>query len=194
MAIVITNGNYFICYSADGGIRKTKEFEEAVIYESVSNAIQDMKKAPSKTEKYYVFDTVSKHICWKWLTDEEKMAYERNKVQQIKKKKKSAKRKSYSQSVRKMIYNNADGCCQLCGRKIKFEDMTLDHIQPLGMNGADCISNLQCTCREDNLFKGSIEPEAFLDRITTIFMYQMEKKYADKLSWKIVHKLLQKMI
>lgn len=185
MAIVITNGNYYISHSNTGKLIKVTNIEEAQNFYEEERAIKFMMKHPSKTKSYYYVDTENGEF----------IQFLRERMFSVKAKKKNkVKRKSYSQSVRKMIYNNADGRCQLCGRKIKFEQMSIDHIQPLAMNGADCISNLQCTCREDNLFKGSIEPEAFLDRITTIFMYQMEKKYTNKLTWKIVHRLLTKMI
>lgn len=93
-----------------------------------------------------------------------------------------------------MIYNTAKGRCALCGRKIIYDKMTLDHIVPLAMNGADDVSNLQCTCEACNLFKGSVLPDDFMERITEIFLYQMDKKEGKRLLWKIVHKILNKMI
>ncbi|MFR8313662.1 MAG: HNH endonuclease [Ruminococcus sp.] len=41
-----------------------------------------------------------------------------------------------------MIYNQADGRCVLCGRKIKYEDMTIDHIRPTSLGGSDSVENL----------------------------------------------------
>ena len=107
---------------------------------------------------------------------------------------KKNKRKTYSQSTRKLIYNNAGGRCELCGRKILFEDMTLDHVIPLSMGGADEVENLSCVCFADNLFKGNILPSDFMERITEIFMYQMEKKYKNSIAWKMVHIMLKRMI
>lgn len=72
--------------------------------------------------------------------------------------------------------------------------MPLDHIVPLAMNGADDVSNLQCTCEDCNLFKCSVLPDDFMERITEIFLYQMDKKEDKRLLWKIVHKILNKMI
>ena len=72
--------------------------------------------------------------------------------------------------------------------------MTLDHITPLAMDGEDNVNNLQGTCKACNLFKGSILPDDFMERITEIFMYQMEKKYSNKLKWKAIHRMLEKMI
>ena len=93
-----------------------------------------------------------------------------------------------------MIYIRNDGKCALCGRKINFEDMTLDHIVPLDKNGEDSINNLQSACLACNRFKANIKPDDFMDRITTIFIYQMGKKYSGKIRWKIVHKALENLI
>ena len=34
----------------------------------------------------------------------------------------------------------------------------------------------------------------FMERITDIFLYQMERRHKDRVKWKIVHKMLNKMI
>lgn len=94
-------------------------------------------------------------------------------------------RKKYSEDVRKMIYDKAEGRCQLCGRKITYEELTLDLIVPLAMNGLDCVSNLQATDAACNSFKGCILPEKFMDRITKIFRYQMEKSIQIKLAGRL---------
>ena len=61
----------------------------------------------------------------------------------------------------------------MCGRKITFEDMTIDHIIPLSLNGIDNVSNLQCACYACNEFKGSVLPDDFMERITEIFIRQV---------------------
>ena len=38
------------------------------------------------------------------------------------------KRKHFSQEVRKLLYQQAEGKCALCGKKITFDEMELDHI------------------------------------------------------------------
>ena len=48
--------------------------------------------------------------------------------------------------------------------------------------------------KEKKNYKGNILPSDFMERITDIFLYQMERKYKDKVKWKIVHKILNKMI
>lgn len=72
--------------------------------------------------------------------------------------------------------------------------MTLDHIVPLSMGGEDSMENLQTACYACNQFKSNILPDDFMDRIIKIFLYQMEKRYKDRFKWKIVHKMLNKMI
>ena len=197
MAIVITNGKYYVCHSVDNGIRKTNEINEAMKYDNIGVAIRDMRKAPSKTKDYYVFDTLTNHVIWKWMSEEEKIQAQERRLLKDEIKRNSngkIKRKHYSQTVRKMIYNNAGGRCELCGKQLLFFDMTLDHRVPLAKGGIDSVENLSCSCVACNTFKGQILPSDFMERITDIFMYQMEKKYADKLSWKIVHRLLARMI
>ena len=93
-----------------------------------------------------------------------------------------------------MIYDKAGGRCALCGRKITLSEMTIDHIVPLDKDGEDSINNLQSACLACNRFKANIRPDDFMDRITTIFIYQMGKKYGGKISWKIAHKALENII
>ena len=171
MALVLTNGIFYITVSDSGNIEKVEKEEQAKDFGTVTKAVQFQKFGASKTKRYYVFDTVTRKICWK-----------------------PYRQKRYSQEVRKIIYDNADGRCALCGRKITLPEMTLDHIVPLDRNGEDSINNLQCTCKPCNQFKANIRPSDFMERITAIFMYQMEKKYSGKIRWKIVHKALENLI
>lgn len=197
MAIVITNGNYYIYYTKTGATKKVSDINLAYQFPTIADAIKGMKKAEAQTKNYYVFDTLSQKILWKWMTQEELNEVRRSKISMsmIKRDKNGKiKRKSYSDDARKLIYIKAGGRCELCGRKILLDDMTLDHINPLSMGGDDVVENLSCTCYPCNLFKGNILPSDFLERITDIFLYQMEKKYNGKMKWKLVHSLLNKMI
>ena len=171
MAYVLTNGKYYIKMTETGAVTKTDNIDDARVYLTVDKAKERMQKAPGKTKGYYIFDigTHSKYYVAKG-------------------------RIKFPKEIREMMYHNADGRCVLCGRKIVYDDMTLDHITPLAMGGADSVENLQCTCEACNLFKGSVLPDDFMKRITEIFMYQMGKKYSNKLKWRVIHKLLEKLI
>lgn len=194
MAFVITNGKYYIYYSTKGGIKKTQDINKAIVYETIKNAIDDMWKAPSKTESYYVYDMETEQICWRWLTEEEKGRVREEKRQRMEERVKHTKRKNFTQEKRKMIYDRAGGRCQLCGRKILYKDMTIDHIIPLAMNGNNSDDNLQCACKSCNRQKAAYLPEEFIDGVTRIFLYQMESKYAGKVRWKIIKGLMNGMV
>ena len=171
MALVLTNGIFYITVSDSGNIEKVEEEDQAKDFRTVTKAVQFQKFGASKTKRYYVFDTVTRKICWKQY-----------------------RQKRYSQEVRKMIYDKAGGRCALCGRTITLSEMTLDHIVPLDRGGEDSVRNLQSACRVCNHFKANIRPEDFMERITAIFLYQIGKKYSGKIRWKIVHKLLENLI
>ena len=92
-------------------------------------------------------------------------------------------RKKFSPDVRKLLYIHAGGRCELCGREIALEDVTIDHLKPLAMGGTNDVSNLACTCFGCNHLKGSAVPESFFQRVNDIFMFQMEKKYKRNVWW-----------
>ena len=197
MAIVITNGNYYITYTDSGATKKTADVNKAYRFSSIDEAIKGMKKAEEKTKNYFVFDTLTQRILWKWMTEEEIKKMRENKVSlsMIRRNSKGKIiRKSYSEDTRKLIYLHAGRRCELCGRKILLEDMTIDHVTPLSMGGEDDVENLSCTCYPCNVFKGNILPSDFMERITDIFLYQMERRYKGNISWEIIHKMLNKMI
>lgn len=173
MAIYLTNGTCYISHSKTGAIIKVQTMEEAQDFYSVERAIAQTKKAPGKCKGYYFVDTTSTYPV-------------------MRRKKKN--RKHYSEDVRKMIYNKVDGRCVLCDRKILYKDMTLDHVVPLAaMGGADEVENLACTCFTCNQFRGSILSDDFMERITQIFFYQINKKNCNNWKWKIIRKILLKL-
>ncbi len=170
MGYVLTNGQCYIKLSATGKVEKTHNLEDAHIYPTMVKAKHRLETAKGKTRGYYIYDLESE-LNFKVY----------------------GQRIKYPEEVRRMLYNNAGGRCQLCGRRILFEDMTIDHIQPLSMGGADSVKNLQCADYSCNCFKGNILPEDFYERIRIIFMYQMKKKYKKSIRWKIIHRLLNGM-
>lgn len=197
MAIVITNGEHYIHVNEHGKYVKFNNLLNATQFASVHEAISRIKKAPAKTKGYYVYDTFTDKIVWKQFTQEERIEMQENKNVELEIKRTNngkIKRKKYSQSVRKVIYDKYDGRCQLCGRKILLSDMTLDHHIALSMGGADDVSNLVPTCLPCNRFKSNIAPALFEERIREIFMYQMEKKFSDKWIWCFVKGILEILI
>ena len=197
MAIVIRNEKYFIYINDAGKHRKTTEINRALQFDTVKDAIRYMNGAPARTRGFYVYDTFTDKIVWKQFTQEERIEMQENKNAELEIKRTNngkIKRKKYSQSVRKVIYDKYDGRCQLCGRKILLSDMTLDHHIALSMGGADDVSNLVPTCLPCNRFKSNIAQALFEERIREIFMYQMEKKFSGKWIWCFVKGILEILI
>ena len=52
MAIVITNGKFYVKRKETGAIRKTTEIDQATIYNNVDEAVEEMKKAPARTKDF----------------------------------------------------------------------------------------------------------------------------------------------
>jgi 5-methylcytosine-specific restriction endonuclease McrA len=187
MSYVITNGEYYIKYLHRAQI--TKDIEESYKFETIDLAKEILQAASNVLKDYYVYNLKTQRKCWRIMTEEElEELRARKKIKRTKSGK--IKRKTYSPDVKKLLYIKADGKCELCGKKILLDDMTIDHVKPLSMGGEDDVSNLSCTCLPCNVFKGNILPENFLNRINDIFMYQTEKNTKHKLKWKIVHRLL----
>lgn len=173
MAYVLTNGKYFIRMSESGATEKTDSIMLARKYLTTDKAKERLQKSPGKTKGYYIYDL---DTCMKYNVRH------------------NGKRIIYPKQIRQEIYNKAEGRCQLCGRKILYDEMTLDHIIPLFFNGADCVENLQCTCKVCNEFKSHVLPEEFAERITSIFCFQMNKRYNKSFRWKIVNRLLKDIL
>lgn len=178
MAILLTNGKYFITHNKTGAVIKVTNISKAQNFYTMERALEQITKTPGKCKSYYPVDTS--------VTEIEPDINVGNK--------KKVKRKQYSENQRKIIYQRADGRCQLCGRKIEFNDMTVDHIIPISKGGSNDMDNTEATCFPCNQFKSNIFPEEFAHRITEIFLFQMEKKYSNRLKWKIAHKLLMEML
>lgn len=186
MAIILTNGVYFIAHNATGGVIKVSTIEQAQNFYTIEKAEKQINKVPGKCFGYYPVDTD--------VTPVHKTESEDQKKNRKILKKSAVKRKIYSGMQRKEIYDKAEGHCQLCGRKITPNTMTIDHIIPFADGGSNELDNLQAVCKQCNQLKANIYPEQFLDRITEIFMYQMEKKYTDNLTWKMARNMLMEIL
>ena len=94
----------------------------------------------------------------------------------------------------KFIYRKYKGKCALCGKKITYKELTLDHIKPIFVGGADELENIQASCYACNQFKSNIRPEDFEQKIIDIFLYQMKQKCANDWVWKIIEKIILKRL
>lgn len=201
MAIIITDGTRYISgVTPESKGVKTENAAEAYEFTDANEAIQYMQSDKAFTLYYYVYDTVTQKIVWKWLEPEEvariraaKAVWKEAAKENGLRKKNKIHRKMYSNDVKKLLYKEANGKCALCGREMTLDQVTLDHIIPLAKNGPDRVDNLQICCKGCNLLKGAALQEDFANRVNSIFMYQMERKYAHKIAWKLASWMLRKL-
>lgn len=171
MSIILTNGLYYITTSRSGKVVKTPALEEAQTFYNVNTAMRKIFSAPGKCKGYYPYET-----------EEDTCRYSAKKYKE---------RRKYSKEERKILYDRAGGRCALCGKRLALENMTLDHITPLSMDGTDDMNNLQIVCFACNQFKGNILPEEFIEKVIKIFMYQTERNCGENTKWQIVHNILE---
>lgn len=65
------------------------------------------------------------------------------------------KRIIISDDIRDIVYARGNGRCFYCGKKLKKEEMSIEHIIPLQEHGSNDIKNLFCSCRKCNQEKGN---------------------------------------
>lgn len=178
MAILLTNGKFYIAHSKTGAVIKVSDIEQAQDFYSVERAINQKNKTPGKCAGYYYIDTSENGTIEKML--------ESSDIKQ--------KRKVFSAMEREIIYWKTHGHCYLCGEFVDFDSFEIEHKIPLSKGGTNELGNVFCACHCCNTIKHDIYPKDFFEKINQIFMYQMETQNKDSLKWRIIHKELNKMI
>ena len=177
MAILLTNGLYYIALSKKGSVYKVPDIERAHDFYSVERAVAQKNKTPGKCASYYFIDT--------------------EKLNQNKTKRKGAKHKSFSVQKRQDIYKKTEGHCYLCGEFVDFDSFEVEHKIPLSKGGTNGLDNLFCACHCCNTIKQDIYPEDFMEKIIRIFIYQMKVKCerCGKASqWQSLYRELKKVL
>ena len=88
-----------------------------------------------------------------------------------------------SKAIRQKVYEKYNGRCAYCGRKIRYEDMQVDHfIAKRGWNesGTDDISNLMPSCRMCNHYKRANTLETF-----RIYIQEIPRKLRNNYIYKV---------
>lgn len=86
-----------------------------------------------------------------------------------------SKRRNFTPNERKTIYTKYNGHCAICGRPVKYNDMTIDHIKPLSKGGANEMENLELCCWECNHVKGNMDITEFYQKVSEIFIHNWKK-------------------
>ena len=70
-------------------------------------------------------------------------------------------RKKLSKNKRADIYKSLNGRCAYCGELIVYDNMQVEHVQPLSRNGADIEENMLPSCHDCNTIKDNRNLEEF---------------------------------
>lgn len=79
-----------------------------------------------------------------------------------------------STSIRRQVYDNAGGKCELCYRPLNYNEFTLDHIQPLIRSGKNELSNYRCLCGDCNKLKGGRLDSEMFDAFANVLSNNMQ--------------------
>ena len=82
-----------------------------------------------------------------------------------------ANRRAFTDYEKKTVYAKNNGKCAICGKPVKFNKMTIDHIIPLSQGGTNEFSNLQLACHSCNRLKNNFKEDEFYGMVSRIFWY-----------------------
>lgn len=174
MAVLLTDGKNYIAHSNSGAVMAVSDIKKAQDFRTEERAMRQKDKAPVKCAGFYCIDT-----------DRDEIA--------IPAQESKAKRKRFSVKDRKEVYRKTEGHCYLCGEFVDFDSFEVEHLIPVSKGGDNDFNNLFPACHCCNAIKHDVYPKEFMEKISQIFLYQMEKKYGDSIDWKVAHRLLKTM-
>ena len=91
-------------------------------------------------------------------------------------------RRKFSDYEKKTVYAQGNGKCGICGKPIKFSDMTIDHKIPLSKGGTNEFSNLQPACLICNMLKGELTTLELDEKLREILRFSRKKALSHILS------------
>ena len=94
------------------------------------------------------------------------------------------RRRTWTKSQKREVYNKTEGHCAYCGVGLRFEEMKLDHVVSLHNHGADDISNLMPACQQCNYYKKGCNPDGFRKKLKKAFRKEKKSEYVQCLQAK----------
>lgn len=94
------------------------------------------------------------------------------------------RRKTWTPSQRREVYNKTLGHCAYCGVGLRFDEMRLDHVVSLHNHGADEMDNLMPACQQCNYYKKGSNPEGFRRKLKRAFSKEKKGEYVQRLESK----------
>lgn len=86
-----------------------------------------------------------------------------------------SERIKFTSATRKSVYAKYNGHCAICGRPVKYNDMTIDHIIPLSSGGTNEKDNLELSCLRCNLMKSNMDFPEFFRSISEILVHNWKE-------------------
>ncbi|MCO5252576.1 MAG: HNH endonuclease [Candidatus Kapabacteria bacterium] len=84
---------------------------------------------------------------------------------------------------REIVWLKYDGRCAYCGDEIDYENMQIDHINPLARGGKNEMDNYNPSCRSCNFYKADFALWAFREQLMTIIQ-RLEKLFIVRMAIK----------
>lgn len=158
---ILSKGDKYACITFTNRVTKTELLEEATVF-SEQEAQSLLRRANRKLEGFIMVQVE--------IPSTEFYGDENEDVEMM------VERKVFSMEMRNNVYEKTKGKCALCGKIVRFDLFTIDHIIPLAKGGTNDIENLQCTCKHCNAMKQDFSEKEFLDKMIKILAYQSKKK------------------
>ena len=179
MAYIMTNGFYYILMH-ENSVRKVLDVAKATVFQTYDEAVLTISNHQEKCKNYQIYNVAD-------VTSTDLKTSEQKKQQKT-------ARKTYTQKERSIIYKKDNGRCYLCGKELLYSEMTLDHVIPLAKGGKDGMENLRCCCVNCNRWKADSYSGDFENKISNIYMHQMNDKIGNKFLWRFVKRYLDKQM
>lgn len=93
-------------------------------------------------------------------------------------------RKKLNKNRRADIYKSLNGRCAYCGQLIIYDNMQVEHVQPLSRNGTDTKENMLPSCHDCNSLKGNRNLEEFRSMLENM----VEDVFKNKLEYIVAEK------
>jgi len=93
---------------------------------------------------------------------------------------------SASKNWKTIIWKKSNGACSHCGKKVSFQQQTIDHVIPQAFGGTNDQRNLMPLCRSCNKSRasGEIIPETYYKYVAPL---AIEELYDYIALWKAEH-------
>lgn len=157
---ILNKEDKYAYITLSNGVKKTEQKEKATVF-TFEEADAILKRAHKKLNGFVMLQ-----LALSSMTSAEQP--ERNFT--------VVSRKIFSPEKRNDMYERTHGKCALCGKFVRFDQFTIDHIIPLAKGGTNELDNLQCICRCCNAMKQDFSKEEFMEKMIEVLAYQMKKK------------------